>query len=121
MASQYICRFTIHHSHIMKHRCLFFFSFCFILLSSNAQESATDLIAKGVNAEKIGLDQRALDYYSQAVAAAPDNPEPLLLLGKLQYRRAQVTNLLPTNVNLSYKFFSYRTLFFIAYGDIFHI
>ncbi|MBR6418059.1 MAG: tetratricopeptide repeat protein, partial [Bacteroidales bacterium] len=74
----------------MKH-ILLFIAFCFCFSLGWAQESASDLITKGLNAEKLGLDQRALDYYSQAVATDPQNPDAFILLGKLQMRRSHTS------------------------------
>lgn len=44
-------------------------------------------IDKGLNAEKLGLQDRALSYYQQAAADAPDDAVPQLLIGKLQLKR----------------------------------
>ena len=53
-------------------------------LCGTALCQSSDLIAKGQNAEKLDLLDRAQNYYEQAVAAEPDNAIPLLMLGKLQ-------------------------------------
>ncbi len=59
-------------------------------LCGTALCQSSDLIAKGQNAEKLDLLDRAQSYYEQAVAAEPDNAIPLLMLGKLQEKRAHL-------------------------------
>ena len=64
----------------MKKRLLLFLTTILICSCAFCQGN----IAKGLNAEKLGLLDRAQTYYQQAVTDEPDNAEPLLLLGKLQ-------------------------------------
>ena len=67
----------------MKKRLLLFLTTILICSCAFCQGN----IAKGINAEKLGLLDRAQGYYQQAVTDEPDNAEPLLLLGKLQEKR----------------------------------
>ena len=60
----------------------------FSTLCGFAYSQHSDLIAKGINAEQLGLLDRAKGYYEQVAAAEPDNAEPLLMLGKLQEKRS---------------------------------
>ena len=47
-----------------------------------------DFISKGINAEQLGLYDRAIDYFRQASASEPDNALPYLLIGKMQHKRS---------------------------------
>ena len=58
-----------------------------LTLAQEAPATMEELIAKGLNAEKLELYDRAAGYYRQAIDAAPESAQPHLRLGLLMQRR----------------------------------
>ena len=68
-----------------------------LLFAHNAiaqNDETQSLIDKGLNAEKLGLQDRALSYYNDAISAAPDNPQPYILIGKIQEKKQVLRGLI---------------------------